>query len=98
MQRSADDALAQCLVRGRLIGRRARISASPDPTRAGLSGRIVDETKNTLTLHTGSGDRCTVPKPDHQLAIQHEDREVLLDGSTIAHRPEDRVKKAKVDR
>lgn len=96
MQRSDDD-LASCLARGRLIGRRARISASPDPARAGLTGRIVDETKNTLTLHTGEGRR-TVPKPDHQFAIQHEDRQVLLHGSQIAHRPEDRVKKAKVER
>jgi ribonuclease P protein subunit POP4 len=96
MQRSGDT-LAACLARGRLVGRRARISASRDPKRAGLTGRIVDETKNTVTLHTGSGRR-TVPKPGQQFAIQHEDRTVLLDGSEIAHRPEDRVKKAKVDR
>ncbi len=96
MQKNDDD-LARCLARGRLIGREARISASSDPGLVDTEGRVVDETKNTLTLHTGSGRR-TVPKPGQQFAIQIEEHTVLLDGQEIAHRPEDRVKKAKVDR
>jgi RNase P/RNase MRP subunit p29 len=96
MQRSGDDD-ATCLARGRLIGREARVDGSDDPTLAGLAGRIVDETMNTLTLQTGSRRR-TVGKPGQQFAIRFEGREVLLNGHEIAHRPEDRVKKAKVDR
>lgn len=96
MQRSADQRARQ-LARAELIGRKARVSASSDATLLNAEGRIVDETKHTLTLQTGSGRR-TVPKPGQQFAIQHEDREVLLNGDEIAHRPEERVKKAKVDR
>ncbi|PSG97314.1 RNase P/RNase MRP subunit p29 [Thermoplasmatales archaeon SW_10_69_26] len=96
MQRSGD-ALARCLARGRLIGREVRITSSDDPSLTGTTGEIVDETKNTLTLQSGSSRRI-VGKPGQQFAFPLEDREVLLDGNEIAHRPEDRVKKAKVDR
>lgn len=96
MRRSVNDTKRR-LVRGELIGRRARISASNDPTLLDAEGTVVDETLNTLTLHSGSSRR-TVGKPGQQFAITVEGREVLVNGDEIAHRPEDRVKKAKVDR
>jgi ribonuclease P protein subunit POP4 len=98
MQRSGNDNTARVRVaRGELIARRARVADSNDPTLVGIEGRIVDETKNTLTLQTGS-TRQRVGKPGQQFAITDEDSTVLLDGSTIAHRPEGRIDRAKVDR
>lgn len=85
------------IARGELIDRHARVAGSNDPTLVGIEGRIVDETKNTLTLQSGQ-TRRRVAKPGQQFAITHEGRSVLLNGVTIAHRPEGRIERAKVDR
>lgn len=97
MPRSDDDDLAARLAREELIGRKARVAVSHDPTLIGCEGTVVDETMNTLTLDSGR-DRFTVGKRGQRFAFETNDHVVLLDGDAIAHRPEDRIKKARVDR
>ncbi len=96
MPRSDDD-LAARLARDELIGRQARIAVTHDPTLLGREGTVVDETMKTLTLDTGE-ERFTVSKRGQRFAFTLNDHIVLLDGHAIAHRPEDRIKKARVDR
>jgi ribonuclease P protein subunit POP4 len=96
MPRSADD-LAAGLARGELIGRRARVAVTNDPTLLGREGTVVDETRETLTLEDGSSS-FDVAKRGQRFAFTVDDHVVLLDGSDIAHRPEDRTKKVRVDR
>lgn len=92
----SDEAAAR-LARDELIGHRARIAQSNDPSIVGREGTVVDETLNTLILRTGK-DRFTVGKRGQRFAFTINDRMVLLDGDTLRHRPEDRIKKARVDR
>lgn len=96
MQRSVDD-LAARLARDELIGRQARVAVSNDPTLLGREGTVVDETMKTLTLEEGE-DRLRVAKRGQRFAFTVDDHVVLLDGDAIAYRPEDRTKKARVDR
>ena len=44
-----------------IIGLDARIENSPDPNKIGLTGRIINETKNTFTIETNEGEKI-VPK------------------------------------
>ncbi|MGM0371899.1 MAG: ribonuclease P protein component 1 [Halobacteriota archaeon] len=44
-----------------LIGLRVRVATSTDPTRVGIEGRVVDETKHTLLIERDSGE-VRVPK------------------------------------
>lgn len=92
----SDNATAR-LARDELIGHRARIAASNDPSLIGREGTIVDETLNTLTLQAGTC-RITVGKRGQRFAFTINDSVVLLDGATLRHRPEDRIKKARVTR
>jgi ribonuclease P protein subunit POP4 len=50
-----------------LIGRRIKIVESPNRQLVGISGKVVDETKNTLILRTKNGDKRLIKK---QIKIQ----------------------------
>lgn len=80
------------LLRHEIIGLNARVI---DATHEGymLSGRIVDETRNTLRIETKSGVK-TLPKNCIILELKlPNDAIVRVDGNLLVSRPEDRVKK-----
>jgi ribonuclease P protein subunit POP4 len=52
----------------------------------------VDETKNTFVLRR-SDREVTVPKAAHDFMFTYQGEKVLIHGSEIQHRPEDRIKK-----
>lgn len=90
-------ASASELARDELVGREVRVAATNDPTLAGLEGVVVDETMATFTVETGDRRRV-VAKTGQTFAFNTEGAPVLLDGSAIVYRPEDRIKKARVKR
>lgn len=75
------------------LGRKAVVTASAHPAFVGLTGLVVDETKNTFVLELDDGRRVRVPKAGQRFAIDGLASEV--DGGAIGHRPEDRIKKAR---
>ena len=78
-----------------LIGLRACVAESLSLPHRGLEGMVVDETKNTLVLRTGTGEK-TVPKKGCVFRFRLPDgRQAMLDGGKIAFRPYDRPKKLK---
>ena len=78
-----------------LIGLRVRVAESLSLPHRGISGVVVDETKNSLVLRTGRGER-TVPKKGCVFSFSLPGgRKALLDGGRIAFRPYDRPKKVK---
>jgi ribonuclease P protein subunit POP4 len=71
-----------------LIGLHAEVTESTDESQEGLSGEIIDETKNTLNI-----DGKRVEKSNCVFLIRLPDGEkVELDGEIIDKRPEERVK------
>lgn len=55
-------------------------------------GAIVDESKNTFTISKGDRE-VTVPKSSSEFLFTYQGESVLIHGSEIQYRPEDRIKK-----
>jgi ribonuclease P protein subunit POP4 len=79
-----------------LIGLRVRVAKSLSAPHKGLSGTVVDETKNTLVLSDG-GREIVVPKKGCTFAFSLPGKKrAVVEGSTIAFRPYDRPKKIRM--
>ena len=59
-----------------------------------MSGRIVDETKNTFTVESAGIDRM-VPKMGNEFRFTYNGQEIIVRGSEILHQPENRIKKVR---
>ena len=74
-----------------LIGLEAEIIESNDPSLKGLKGVVVDETKNMMVIDVGGEEKRIIKKV---VKLRFDDYGIV-DGSKIAYRPEDRIKKVK---
>jgi ribonuclease P protein subunit POP4 len=77
-----------------LIGLDVRIISATDGGLVGLSGRIVDETKNTFRIEISDKVK-TLQKNGCILKANVGNKEFKIEGSKLRFRPEDRIKKAK---
>lgn len=76
------------------IGVKAKIRKSTDVGYVGLSGKVVDETRNTFTL-LGATGRKMVTKALTTFSFTFQDSTVVeIEGRLLVGRPEDRVKKS----
>jgi len=76
---------------GELICLDAEVISSADPTLLGLSGKVVDETKNTLTIRTASGDK-KVPKGVAVFRFRSTSgKRATIEGHSLVMRPEDKL-------
>ncbi|MHA2065618.1 MAG: ribonuclease P protein component 1 [Candidatus Thorarchaeota archaeon] len=81
------------LVRHELIGLEARVLESSNPSQVGLSGRVVDETRQTLSLETKKGVK-SFAKDQCVFSFRLPSGEsVKVEGKLLVSRPEDRIKK-----
>lgn len=85
-----------------LIGLFVRIRRPSDPTFDGLSGFVVDETKNTLKIETVSSLLKTVPKSGTEFTfiLPENDTEkgrmsVKIQGNILLSQPQNRIKNLK---
>jgi ribonuclease P protein subunit POP4 len=82
---------SQNVLRHELIGLDVLVSGAANPTHKGLSGRIIDETKNLLVIDTPRGVRC-IPKMYSIFVVHLPGREhVEIDGSVMVLAPERRI-------
>ncbi len=82
------------LVRHELISLPVKIIKSSDPTLKKLSGKVTDETYNTLKIETKDGREKTVIKENCIFIFTLPDKtKVQVDGKLLVSRPEDRIKK-----
>jgi ribonuclease P protein subunit POP4 len=77
--------------RTELIGLDVEVLSEPF---SGISGRVVDETKNTFTIESAGTERM-VPKPGNEFRFTYEGKTIDIIGSRIVYRPEDRIKKVR---
>jgi ribonuclease P protein subunit POP4 len=81
------------IVRHEFIGTEAKVVKSPNPNCVGLSGKVVDETKYTLTLRRENTKRIIV-KNSSVFNIKLADGTVVeIEGKLLEGRPESRLKK-----
>jgi ribonuclease P protein subunit POP4 len=79
------------LMRTELIGLDVEVLSAPY---SGISGKVVDETKNTFTIES-AGTEKMVPKPGNVFRFVMQEGKIDLEGSDILFRPEDRIKKVR---
>ena len=78
-------------MRSELIGLDVVVLSAPY---SGISGKVVDETKNTFTISSAGTERM-VPKPGNEFRFIHDGKHTDIKGKDIQHRPEDRIKKVR---
>ncbi len=82
------------VINGEFIGTHGRITESRHPDYVGINGKVVDESKNTLTIMQG-GKTKKVVKEVAVFQFQFADEVVVeIDGKLLVGRPEDRLKKS----
>ena len=80
------------ILRHELIGLKAIVARSSNPLLVGTSGRIVDETRNTLRLSTRKGVKV-IPKGDAVFRFDLSDGSAVeVEGTRLVGRPENRMK------
>lgn len=76
-----------------MIGLEVKVVESTNPSQVGLSGKVVDESRNILTIETRKGVK-NLPKQDCTFSFRIPSGEwVRVDGKLLLARPEDRPKK-----
>ena len=82
------------IIRGEFIGTEGRVAGSQHPDCVGISGKVMNETKNTFTLfHAGKAKN--IVKDSAVFHFKFSDGTVVeIDGKLLMGRPEDRLKKS----
>lgn len=80
------------LVRHELIGLKVRIVESKDPGKKGLTGKVVDETRDTFLIETVKGEK-RIPKKECTFRFYLDKEKADIPGFSLLSRPEDRIKK-----
>jgi ribonuclease P protein subunit POP4 len=82
------------IIQSELIGTRAMVVKSPNVDYMGLAGKVIDETKNTLTI-LDEGKTKRILKDSSIFNFTMNDNTVVeIDGSLLVGRSEDRLKKS----
>jgi ribonuclease P protein subunit POP4 len=77
-----------------LIGLHVKVTDSKDPTWKGKFGLIVDETKNTFLIEINDQQKM-IAKKTAKFEFDIDGIKIEINGSKIAYRPEDRIKKVR---
>jgi ribonuclease P protein subunit POP4 len=73
--------------RGELIGSLVEVISSKNETLIGLKGKIIDETKNTITIQNKKINKIL----KSHITIKIDGK--IIEGKNLKKRPEDRIKK-----
>ena len=82
------------LAKDELIGLQVKIMDCSDPTWKGKTGLIIDETKNTFLIETKDQQKM-IAKKTAIFEFNVDGEKIIIDGSKIMYRPEDRIKKVR---
>jgi len=76
-----------------LIGLDLKVVKSMDRAQQGISGRVINETKNTLVISTPNGTKRLVKKVS-VFRFSINGKKFVVDGNEINFRPYERIEKA----
>ncbi len=76
------------LKRHELIGLKCRVIRASNPVIIGLEGTVIDESKNMITIENDKRRKISKKNTTFQFELESS---VIVDGSDIIGRPEDRV-------
>ncbi len=78
------------LARKELIGLDTEISESKNSSNKGIKGKIIDETRNCITIKTERGDKRLIKK---NITLRFPGLNKDIKGEMIVGKPEERIKK-----
>lgn len=81
------------ILRHEFVGLHVDVAKSTDPSATGLSGEVVDETRNMLVIMTAKGRKSVAKKDCTFIFALPDGRRVSVRGDLLVARPEDRIKK-----
>ena len=81
------------IVQHEFIGLMTTVVKSSNPDVVGIAGRVVDETRNTLTILHNGKRRVVIKDTSIFDFVMPDGTVVEIDGKVIVGRPEDRLKK-----
>lgn len=81
------------IIQHEFIGLKVKVVKSSNPSYVGISGKIIDETRNTFVI-LQDGKRKTVIKDQAVFQFTFPDATIVeIDGKVLVGRPEERLKK-----
>lgn len=88
------------LVFHELIGLEVKVTEASNPQLNDIRGKVVDETKNMIIVHTEKGTEKQIPKKGSffvfripaDLSGKHAERYVKVNGNLLLSQPENRTK------
>lgn len=80
------------IIRHEIIGLNVQITKAKNPSLVGMRGKIIDETKNTMTIKKDSKMK-KILKDQVIFNIEVGNKVFQVDGKLLVGRPEDRLKK-----
>jgi ribonuclease P protein subunit POP4 len=81
------------LVRHELIGLPVEVAGGTNSTMVGISGRVIDETRNTFLIETRSGDKRVPKSCNCFIFTLFKGLKVKAEGSVLVSKPENRINK-----
>jgi len=81
------------IVLNELIGLKAKVTRSLDKKQKGLSGIVIDETKNTIVLETKQGPK-RVLKSISVFKFYSGSKSFTVNGEEIGFKPHERIEKS----
>ena len=82
------------LVQQEFIGLKAKVVRSSNLDMMGITGKVVDETRNTFIISNNDGEKKVIIKDTAVFEFVIADGTIVeIDGKVIMGRPEDRIKK-----
>ncbi|MBN2458013.1 ribonuclease P protein subunit [Candidatus Woesearchaeota archaeon] len=79
------------ILKRELVGLEIRVVKSDNPSLACITGRIVDESRNTLIVYDGKKTRKLI-KAQITFETVFKGKKIIIDGKNIIRKPEDRIK------
>jgi ribonuclease P protein subunit POP4 len=77
-----------------LIGRIVTVIGCTDPSWVNQTGLIIDETQQTFLIET-QGKQKRIAKQTATFAFEYHGKKTIVNGSRLAYRPEERIKKTR---
>jgi len=74
-----------------LIGVKIKVVNSSNKSLIGIEGKVIDETKNTLTIEKNDKEKKII-KSQSKFEIMYKGKKFHIDGKILVARPEDRLK------
>jgi ribonuclease P protein subunit POP4 len=84
---------AATIAQGEFIGLKAKVVKGTNPSYVGISGRVIDETRNTIVIRQVSEDKVIVKEVAVFQFILPDGTVVEVEGNIIVGSPENRLKK-----